>query len=302
MDLRNLRAFHFVGKYGSIKKAATYLKLTSPAISVQIKKLERDLRVQLFERHPNSLVLTERGTILLKQTGIILDQLKRLEDSATKGSHAYSGPLTIALGSDLSKYFAPRIAAFSHTHPNLRMTILSRYPREALPLLTEGSIDVAIGWFSKVPPDVQKQSLVLSKMRLVFPPNHPLAHEKKLSLLDISKYRLILHTSPTPTRKLVDAALNRRGIEPENILEAGTCDTIMEFVELGLGVGFVHDTCLLRQRRRLQSVNMTGEFETMEVSVIYRKAGVAKALHQSLISALLKPSHNVNLLKKNSRR
>ena len=106
-------------------------------------------------------------------------------------------------------------------------------------------------------------------------------------MADITNYRVVLHTSPTPTRKWVDAALSRYGIEAENILEAGTCDTIMEFVELGLGIGFVHDTCLLRQSRNLQSVDMTREIGTMEVSVIYRKFAATKSLHRSLIDALL---------------
>ena len=287
MDLRNLRAFHFVGKYGSLKMAANYLKLTSPAISLQIKKLERELRVQLFDRYPNKLVLTQTGAILLKQTAVILDALSKLEDSATRGSRGYSEKLTIAFSSDLPKHFAPRIAALSQSYPDLRLTILSRYPREAVPLLTDGTIDAAVGWFTKVPPDIQKQALFTSRMHLIFPPRHPLAHKKKLSLADIASYRLVLHTGPTPTRKLVDAALSRHGIEAENILEAGTCDTIMEFVELGLGIGFVHDTCLRRQPRKLQSVDMTNDVGTMEVSVIYRKSAAAKLSHRSLIDALV---------------
>ena len=265
MDLRNLRAFHFVGKYGSLKMAANYLKLTSPAISLQIKKLERELRVQLFDRYPNKLVLTQSGAVLLKQTGIILDALSKLQDSAQKGSHGYSEKLRIAFSSDLPKHFAPRIAAFGRCNPDLRLTILSRYPREAVPLLTDGTIDAAVGWFAKVPPDIQKQPLFTSRMHLIFPPRHPLAHEKKLSLADITNYRLVLHTGPTPTRKLVDAALSRHGVEAENILEAGTCDTIMEFVALGLGIGFVPDPCLLRRSRKLQSVDMASDVGTMNV-------------------------------------
>jgi DNA-binding transcriptional LysR family regulator len=290
MDLRNLRAFHFVGKYGSLKMAANYLKLTSPAISLQIKKLERELGIQLFDRRPNKIVLTDTGAALLKQTAVILDALSKLQDSARRGSHGYSEKLTIAFSTDLPKHFAPRIAAFSQRHPDLRLTILSRYPREAVPLLSEGTIDAAVGWFAKVPPDIQKQPLFTSKMHLIFPPRHPLAHRKKLSLADITNYRLVLHTGPTPTRKLVDAALSKHGIDPENILEAGTCDTIMEFVELGLGIGFVHDTCLLRQPRKLQSVDMASDVGTMEVSVIYRKSAATKSLHRSLIDALLMPA------------
>ena len=156
MDLRNLRAFYFVGKYGSLLRAAAYLKLSSPAISVQLKKLENDLGVQLFERHPNKLILTRKGEALLNETTRVFDALTRLQEVASQGAGLPSGKLTIAVGSDMPKYFAPQIAAFSHKHPGLRITILSRHAGEALPLLTDGTVDVAIGWFSKCPQRFKK--------------------------------------------------------------------------------------------------------------------------------------------------
>jgi DNA-binding transcriptional LysR family regulator len=69
MDLRNLRAFYFVGKYGSLLKAANYLKLTSPAISVQVKKLEADLRLKLFDRCPNKLMADTSAARRLRPDG-----------------------------------------------------------------------------------------------------------------------------------------------------------------------------------------------------------------------------------------
>jgi LysR family transcriptional regulator, low CO2-responsive transcriptional regulator len=286
MDLRNLRAFYFVGKYGSLLRAAAYLKLSSPAISVQLKKLENDLGVQLFERHPNKLILTRKGEALLNETARVFDALTRLQEVASQGASLPSGKLTIAVGSDLPKYFAPRIAAFSHKHPGLRITILSRHAGEALPLLTDGTVDVAIGWFSKVPPGIQKVSLLNSKIRLVFPSDHPLSGKRNLSLAAVANFRLILHTGTTPTRRLVESAFHKSAIEIDNILEVGTCESIIEYVQLGLGVGFVHDMCLPHQRGKISSSDMRREFDTMEVFLVHKKSAASNAWHQSLIDAL----------------
>ena len=286
MDLRNLRAFYFVGTYGSLLKAAAYLKLSSPAISVQLKKLEKDLGVRLFERRPNKLVLTDRGQIVLKEAAHVLDALTRLQEVASRGSDEHSGKLTLALGSDLPKYFAPRIAAFSQKHPRLQITILSRYAGEALSLLMDGTVDVAVGWFSRVPPEVKKLSLLHSKMHLIFPAAHPLARKKQVSLKAIADFPLILHTGTTPTRRLVDSAFHRSAITIDNILEVGTCDSVIEYVQLGLGVGFVHDTCLPKKKDKLRSAAMFQEFEAMEVSVVYKQAMASKTWHRALIDAL----------------
>jgi DNA-binding transcriptional LysR family regulator len=286
MDFRNLRAFYFVGKYGSLLRAAAYLKLSSPAISVQLKKLESHLGVKLFERHPNKLILTKRGEVLLSETAHVFDAIARLREVASRGADLHSGKLTIALGSDLPKYFAPRIAAFSHKHPGLRITILSRHAGEALPLLTDGTVDVAIGWFAKVPAGIQKVSLLTSKIRLIFPSGHPLSGKRNLSLAAVANFRLILHTGTSPTRRLVEVAFQKSAIEMDNILEVGTCESIIEYVQLGLGVGFVHDMCLPRQRGKIGSLDMRREFGTMEVFLVCKKAAASIPWHGSLLDAL----------------
>lgn len=285
MDLRNLRAFYFVGKYGSLLKAAAYLKLSSPAISVQLKKLESNLGVKLFERHPNKLILTKRGEVLLNEAARVFDALVRLREVASQDADLHSGKLTIALGSDLPKYFAPRIAAFSHKHPALRITILSRHAGEAIPLLADGTVDVAIGWFAKVPPGIQKLSLLSSKIRLIFPSGHPLSGKRNISLAAVADFRLVLHTGTSPTRRLVESVFHESAIEIDNILEVGTCESIIEYVQLGLGVGFVHDMCLPRKPEKIGSLDMR-EFAAMEVFLVHKKAAASNPWHRSLIDAL----------------
>jgi DNA-binding transcriptional LysR family regulator len=204
-----------------------------------------------------------------------------MQAAVAHGRERYSGKLTIALGRDLPAFFAPWIAAFSHKHPHLQITMLSRSSTETLSLLLNDDVDVGIGAFTKVPRGVEKKRVLDRKIRLIFPTTHALSRKKSISLTDIAASRLILHTSGSATRRLIDAAVAAKGIEIDNILEAGTCQSIIDFVRLGLGVGFVHDICLPNQReKKIRSLDVTGQFGTTELSFIHRKSTTSKPSHQ----------------------
>jgi len=286
MDPRKLRAFYYVGKYGSLLTAANYLKVSSPAISVQLKALEKELQVKLFHRYPNRLVLTEHGRLLLNKASRVFEAMTQFEETASQAPQTDSELLTIALGSDLPKFLAPQIAAFSRSHPRLRMTIISR-PSETLSLLLEGAVDVAIGWFPKVPRALQKRTLFDSKMYLVFPRNHPLSRKQNVSLADIASFRLILHARTAAARRVVDSRFHDNGIEIDNMLEVGTCEAIATFVRLGVGIGFIHDICLPKRRDRSMGwVDMSPKLGTLEVSLVYKKSTASRSSYQALIQSL----------------
>ncbi len=201
----------------------------------------------------------------------------------------YSGKLTISLGTDLSKFFARGIAAFSQNHPGLRITILSRPSAEALSTLLDGAVDVAIGWFPRVPRGIQKKPLLNSTMHLIVPNDHPLSRKKKLSLSDIAGSRIILHRGRAAARRLIDSSFHNNGIELDNILEVEICESIIEFVRLGLGVGFVHAICLPRQLNLMRSLDMRNEFGSIEISMIYRKSITSQPSYQAFIDSLVNP-------------
>ena len=289
MDFRNLRAFYFVGRYGSLPKAASYLKLTLPAISIQVKKLEEELRVKLFDRHPNKLVLTEKGRVLLEEASRILDSVTKLQQTAAQTTRDATEKLTLALGSDLPKFLAPQIAAFSQKHPLVQLTIISK-PSETLSLLLAGAVDVAIGWFPQIPRTLQKRTLFNSQLYLIFPTNHPLACKSRLSLERIAAFPLILHSSRAAARRVVDSAFYSSGIEIKNVLEVGTCESITEYVRQGIGIGFVHDICLPKHgAREIQSRNMRRELGTIEVSLVYKQSVAIQPPYRALIESLCRP-------------
>ena len=294
MELKNLRAFYFVGKYGSLPKAANFLKVTSPAISVQLKKLEKELRVKLFERHPNRLVLTDRGRSLLNEVSHILDSVTKLQDEAAQAPEAPSEKLTIGLGSDLPKFLAPQIASFSQKHPRLQLTIVSK-PSETLSLLLAGSVDLAIGWFPQIPRTLQKKTLFNSRLYLIFRADHFLASKKNILLDDVAAFPLILPSSRVAARRVVDSGFYSRGVEIKNVLEVGTCESILEFVRRDIGIGFVHDICFPKaDAKDIRSYDMGNELGTIEVSLVYKESILSQSSYQALIDSFCKPGRKRN--------
>ena len=148
-------------------------------------------------------------------------------------------------------------------------------------------MDVAIGWFTKVPRALQKRTLFDSKLYLVFPHNHPLSRKQNVSLADIASFRLILHARSAAARRIVDSRFHDNGIEIDNILEVGTCDAIAEFVRLGLGIGFIDDICLPKGRdKNIESLDMSPRLGTLEVSLVYKKSTASSSSYKALIQSL----------------
>jgi DNA-binding transcriptional LysR family regulator len=291
VDLEQLRTFYFVAKYGSLPRAANYLKLTTPAISLRLKKLEGNLKAKLFERYPNRLELTDKGRLFLSEVGHVFEAIEKLEDAIAPRSGSYSGRLTISLGRDLARFFAPQIALFSRKHPLLRITILSRSSPETLPLVLEGRVDFGIGRFMKSTRGLQKKALLDSRIYFIAPKNHPLTRKNRITLTDISGCRLIMHAEGAGTRKLIDDGFAQSGVEVSNILEAGTCESIIELVHLDVGVGLVHDICLpTRTNKAIATFDMSEFFKPIEVSIIYKTSVLSRTPCRALIETLLNPA------------
>jgi DNA-binding transcriptional LysR family regulator len=288
MNLSQLRAFYLVGKHGSLVKAANYLKLTSPAISIQLKKLEAELMVKIFERYPNKLGLTEKGRVLLREVNHVFEALTRIEQAAAEKPNGYSEKIAIAFGRQRARIFAPHIAAFSRKNPHLKISIHSKTSAEAISMLLAGDLDVGISSLSKVPRGIQKRKLLDNKLYLIFPSTHPLAKKRTITLSDLQANPLILHPSGVTTRRVIDSGFAAHGIDIENVMEVGHCESIIEFVRLKLGVGFVHGICLpTLQQKNIRWYDMTNEFERLELSLIYKKSSMLKPSHRAFIDSLV---------------
>lgn len=291
MDLKRLQSFYLVAKYGSLLRAANHLKVTVPTLSVQLKKFEADLHTKLFHHLPNRLLLTDQGHAFLKEASRIFDAVERAELSLSDDTKGLAGKLSISLGNDMSKFFAPKIASFIRRHPHVGITILSRHSPETLSLVVGGAVDLGIGRFERIPRGINREKLLENGVLLIFPANHTLSRKARLEISDIAPFRIITLTRNSQTRRIIDSVLRRNRIEPENILEVGNCETAINYVRLGLGLGIVHDICVTGEaKRNLRSVDMSKVFGKTDVTLIYRPRSILIPAHRAFLEVFINSS------------
>ncbi len=295
MDFKRLRAFQLVARYGSLRRAANQLGLTIPTLSVQLKKLETELNVKLFHHLPNKLLITEHGRLFLQEITRVLEGLEKARATVSSRSDNFIGKVSISMGSDIGKYFAARIAVFIKDHPHLALTILARASRETLSLVLGGEVDFGIGRFKSLPRGMHREKLLENGVWLVFPHDHPLARRRDIGLKDVAAFRIITLTRNSETRKLIDSVFHRNRIEPEKILEVGTCQSALDFVRLGLGVSLVHDICVAGDLKKLHFANMSHVFGKAEVSLIRRVNAIRTPAQTALMNVFIDAASKTEL-------
>lgn len=224
MDLKRLKAFRAVAKHGSLRAAASRANQTIPAISFQIKKLEDELGVSLFRRLPNKLVLTDRGRIYLREVNAIFEALDRAAALVAKPEEGFRGNLSISLGSDLTKVFAPRIAGFVKAHSGINLNVQVNGSGRGMRKVVDEEVDIAFGFYSSVPRGVRLIKIHETGIQLLCPPGHPLL-KQCVTLKEIARYKIITLPHVSMTRRMLSAAFSRNDVVVRNIIEVGGCQT-----------------------------------------------------------------------------
>jgi DNA-binding transcriptional LysR family regulator len=295
MDLRKLNTFRIVARYESLSRAAALGGLTVPAVSIQIKKLEEELGAKLFEHYPKKLILTDKGRLFLKEANRVFEAVDRAKASIAGLTDGYVGNVSVALHTDLSKLYAPQIAQFVKTHPKLDVTILTRSSREILELVENGEIDIGIGFFKTVPRLIRRKMIQETNISLVFPRGHRLHRRKLPTLAEIAKFRVVMRRRSSPTRQMIDDTFSKNAVDMPNVLEVGRCQSVMEFVKLGLGVGLVHTICgRAEPQKHLIQLELKSYFENTDVSIITHSNSALSAAHQALIDAFAREAADID--------
>ena len=303
MDLKTLQTFSAVAKYGSLARTAAYLKRTPAAVSIQLKKLEKEIGVALFDHYPNKLVLTDKGHTFLSELKQVYATLNHAVAVVSEKLDANPTRFSISLSNDMSRSFIPYIATLFNQSPNLRVTMLLRSSPETLSLVQSREIDFGIGRFPNIPPTMHKIKLFNDTISLIFPSNKPPSWINRIRLHELVNHRLCLRTPGASTRKLIDAKFLSQNITLGDVIEVSSCQAAMEFVRLGLGIGLVHRSCASATKdKTLGHADLRRFFGSTEVSLIYSSQTQLTPTHKAVIDILLRSKSGFASRSENRRR
>jgi DNA-binding transcriptional LysR family regulator len=221
VTFRQLRLLEAVARHSSFTRASEELHLTQPAVSTQIKQLEEEVGMPLFEQMGKKIFLTEVGKEVYAFSRAIAQQFR---DTVTS----------------TGKYFAPYLlAAFLKRHPGTQVHLEVTNREEVVQQLQENIPDMAI---MGTPPDnieLQFQAFMQNPLVIIAPPDHPLVGVSRVPLSRLMEENFILRERGSGTRNAVERFFQQRGLKLNTSMEMSRNEAIKHAVMAGLGLGIV---------------------------------------------------------------
>ena len=272
--LKQLRAFVYTVKLGTLSRAAEALFLSQPSISLQLTALERELGQRLLERTRRRVTLSRAGEALYELARPLVEGWEQLDrDFRARVDGMQAASLTVAAGTSTIQYLLPPLVrAYRERNPGVRLELANVTGRDGLALLRADQADFAVGSMLDVPPDLDYAPVHHFDPMLILPPEHPLAAKADIRLEDLSPYGLILPPKRLTTFRLVDLVFQQCKVPYTVAIEVGGWDVIKQYVAMGLGISIVTGICITdADRERLAVRNMRAYFPPRSYGVVVRK-------------------------------
>jgi LysR family nitrogen assimilation transcriptional regulator len=236
MDIKQLNALLVVADVGSVTRAAEILHIVQPAVSRQLRLLEEDMGVQLFDRGRHGMTLTESGQILVEYARRAIHELDRARAEIQPTSGAVKGIVTIGLLPSTSDLLASAlVSAISISHPGIRLRILTGYAGHLQDWLESGEVDTALLYDPKPSPTMQIKPLLQERLWIVGSVGAGLRPDQPVELVDFDGEPLILPSPPHGLRSLVDHACSIAGIKLTIVAETNSMNVQRSLVLGGHG-------------------------------------------------------------------
>ena len=270
--LKQLRAFCKAVETRSISKAGEALFLSQPTVSLQIRALERELCVQVFERRGPVINLTPDGKILYELAKPLINGIDNLaQDFNSQAGRLESGELHITAGQTACMYLLPKyIQKFKQEYPGVHVKLSNNTGKDGRELLKSDNVDFAVGTMAENSDDMVFEPLFEYDPVLITPLDHPLAGKPNVTLEDISPYGLILPPRELSTWRKVDKIFNDADVKYEVNMEVGGWEVIKKYVEEGMGISIVSCLCL-NGKEKLSAVSLKEYFPSQVYGAVIRK-------------------------------
>jgi DNA-binding transcriptional LysR family regulator len=243
--LRHLAYFVAVAQKLNFSRAAEALHVAQPAISQQIRALEDELGVQLFDRMGKRISLTRAGEVLLPQAYQILAAVERAANEVRELGQLVRGSASLGAPPTVSTHLLPaRLTQFKKLYPGLEVSLREAGTESLLGLIEAGQLDLAIVATDQLPPAIEMLPLREEQYVLAVGLLHPLSRQRSARLADLAGEPFILFPVGYKLREVTLTACRRAGFEPKVALDGGAMQSALEFVAAGLGVALVPELAL----------------------------------------------------------
>ena len=236
ITIRQLKVFETVARHMGFTRAAEELHLTQPAVSMQVKQLEEQVGLPLFEKVGKKIFLTDAGREMYHYSRTIAQQLEEAEEAIETLKGVVKGELRVAVVTT-AKYFMPHLlGAFLQSYPEVLPSLKVTNRASVIERLMANKDDLFI--MGQVPDnlDAVAYPFLENELVVVAHPDHPLVNVPNLSLRRLSEERFLMREPGSGTRLAVNQLFAQQDLKLETYMELGSSESIKQGVLAGLGV------------------------------------------------------------------
>ena len=236
VTFRQLRVFSEVARLGSVQRAAEALHLTPPAVSMQVKELEGQVGLPLFDRVGRRLSLSTAGEYFLVYARRLLGTLKEADDAMARFKRIESGLLTVGMVSS-AKYFLPQLLAAFHTeHPAIDVRLRLGNREQLAALMQANEVDLCV--MGRPPRDLptRAEPFAMHPHVLITAPQHAFAQADSVAARALANEPFIVREPESGTRTVLQEYLDTHRLQPVFVMEMPSNEAIKQAVMAGMGV------------------------------------------------------------------
>ena len=271
-----LKVFRAVARRLSFRKAAEELYLTQPAVSLQIKALEEEIGLRLFDRAGNHITLTPAGETLLDYVERLDALASEAESSLAQFRGAVRGRLALGASLTIAQYVLPRLLGqFLRENDRLEVAVATHNTEQVIEDVAEERIALGMVEGPARRRDVTLEPVLEDELVVIAPPAHEWAEQREIDLDQLRAAPLLLREQGSGTRLVAELALRDLGIRPRDLhvfLEFDNSEAIKSGVEAGLGIGIVSRWTIRKEVElgTLRAVVVRGLRMRRHFSAVYR--------------------------------
>jgi len=239
LTLHQLKVFESVARLLSYTRAAEELFLSQPAVSMQIKQLEDNIGLPLFDRLGKKIYLTEAGREMFRYSRTIAQQLSEAETVIEELKGIKRGKLVISVAST-ANYFSTRLLAiFNKRIEGVTVSLDVTNRENLLHQLTSNDTDLVIMGRPPEGLDLEAEPFMDNPLVVIAAPGHPFAKRKRIPLTDLQDETFVVRETGSGTRMASERFFNEKGINLNTGMVMTSNEAIQQAVQAGLGLGIV---------------------------------------------------------------
>jgi len=282
MNLRDLKYIVEVAREKNFARASAKVFVSQPALSMQIKKLEETLGVEIFERDKQNFLITPVGAEIIKKAEIILQESEEIKMIAKNSKDPHKGEIRIGAFPTVASYFLPNFVKNIHKKfPHLKIFLIEAKSEELITKLRSGEIDCCLLTMPIKDDNLIGEKIFSEKFLLATPKGHPFSKKSKIQIKELKKQELMLLEDGHCMRdQALEICSMVKAFENKDF-KATSLETLRQMVANGTGITLMPEIAVRNDDKISYVKIFNAPFRT--IGMHYRKSSVQKNLIKEII-------------------